>query len=216
MKNTKFIHSLIAVAALGTLSLSSGTLAEGSIGSQVSNTMENAGAKIDNSLKKVDDSLKKIDNAATEDSSGIAMKVKKALLEDESLKQGGNISVATKDGVVTLSGSVHNLAQSEKAMAVAAKVMGVKSVNNKLEVVKENTAQSISAYTDDATITSKVKAKLLTTGGVPSHDIKVVTTGGVVQLTGDVENAEQSKNAEKVAKETDGVNKVINDIKVKH
>jgi len=44
------------------------------------------------------------------------------------------VSVATEDGVVSLSGTVKSKAERTKATAVASKVEGVKKVKNDLKV----------------------------------------------------------------------------------
>lgn len=71
--------------------------------------------------------------------------------------------------------------------------------------VKDQKSQSVSEYAGDAATTSSVKAKLLADGIVPSRKIKVETTDGVVQLSGDVENKAQSERAESIAKAVNGV-----------
>ncbi len=50
---------------------------------------------------------------------------------------------------------------------------------------------------------------------MPSRNVKVETTDGVVQLSGEVANQAQSDRAEKIAKAIEGVKSVKNDLKVK-
>ncbi|WP_428312467.1 BON domain-containing protein [Hydrocarboniphaga sp.] len=68
---------------------------------------------------------------ATKDTA-ITAKVKTKLAAQKGLS-ALDIHVETKDGVVTLSGSVDNKAQVELAEQVVAKTKGVKSVTNTLE-----------------------------------------------------------------------------------
>lgn len=65
----------------------------------------------------------------------LAAKVKRAL-EDEAKIQAGGIDVTAKEGVVTLWGTTTSDAERSRAGRVAAKVEGVKSVDNKLAVVR--------------------------------------------------------------------------------
>jgi osmotically-inducible protein OsmY len=63
--------------------------------------------------------------------SAVTTKVKATLLKAKGIKST-EISVATADGVVTLSGTVDTAAQVKRAGSIAAKVKGVKKVENKL------------------------------------------------------------------------------------
>ena len=67
---------------------------------------------------------------------------------------------------------------------------------------------------DDAAITSAVKAKLAADGDINPFNIDVDTNEGVVTLQGRVEKQEARSKAEQLARETDGVARVINLIKV--
>ena len=62
---------------------------------------------------------------------------------------------------------------------------GVKTVSDKLHV-KDEANQSIKSYAGDTATTSELKAKLLADDIVPSRNVKVETTDGVVQLSGEV------------------------------
>ena len=65
----------------------------------------------------------------------LAARVKRAL-EDEAKIQAGGIDVTATDGVVTLWGTTTSDAERSRAVQAAAKVDGVKSVSNKLTVVR--------------------------------------------------------------------------------
>ena len=60
----------------------------------------------------------------------------------------------------------------------------------------------------DGWITTKVKAQLMATKGIPSTDISVTTTNGVVTLSGVVESKAQVQKSIAVAKAVKGVQKV--------
>jgi osmotically-inducible protein OsmY len=67
---------------------------------------------------------------------------------------------------------------------------------------------------DDATITKTVKSKLATDGETNPFNIDVTTHDGVVTLQGRVKNEDAREKAERHARETDGVQRVINLVKV--
>jgi hyperosmotically inducible protein len=67
---------------------------------------------------------------------------------------------------------------------------------------------------DDAAITAAVKAKLAADGDINPFNIDVDTNEGVVTLQGRVAKEEARTKAEALARETDGVRRVINLVKV--
>jgi hyperosmotically inducible protein len=60
----------------------------------------------------------------------------------------------------------------------------------------------------DGWITTKVKTQLMATKGIPSTDISVTTTNGVVTLSGVVDSKAQVQKSVAVAKGIKGVQKV--------
>lgn len=203
MNKTKIAKTLMA-AMIGSALISGSALADESLSQKASQTADSTGSKIDSSMKKVDGFM---------DDSGITAKAKAALVDDDAIKST-DISVKTHQGVVTLSGFVTSQEQAEKAVAVVQKIEGVKSVSDKLHV-KDSKSQSMKGYAGDAATTSEIKAKLLADDIVPSRNVKVETTDGVVQLSGHVANQAQSDRAESIAKAIEGVKSVKNDLTVK-
>ncbi|HWM91048.1 MAG TPA: BON domain-containing protein [Thermoanaerobaculia bacterium] len=67
---------------------------------------------------------------------------------------------------------------------------------------------------DDAAITAAVKARLAADGDINPFNIDVDTNEGVVTLQGRVDKEEARTKAEEHARETDGVRRVINLVKV--
>lgn len=195
MTKLKISQSVLAVM-LGSVLASGSALA-------ANTTAESAGQKIDSSMSKVGNFM---------DDSTITAKVKAALVDHESIKST-DISVKTEEKVVTLSGFVESQAQAEEAVKVAKEVEGVTSVSDKLHV-RDGKEQSVKGYAGDAVTTSEIKAKLLADDIVPSRNVKVETTDGLVQLSGTVKNQAQSDRAESIAKAIDGVKSVKNDLKV--
>lgn len=204
MNKTKITKTLMAVM-VGSALLSGSALADESMSQKTQNTADSAGSKIDSSMKKVDGFM---------DDSAITAKAKAALVDDETIKSTDISVETTQKGVVTLSGFVSSQDQAEKAVALVKKVEGVKSVSDKLHV-KDSEKQSVSGYAGDAATTSEIKAKLLADDIVPSRNVKVETTNGVVQLSGTVEKEAQSERAESIAKAIEGVKSVKNDLTVK-
>ncbi|WP_435955354.1 molecular chaperone OsmY [Dryocola sp. BD626] len=202
MTTTKISKTLLAVV-LGSILASGSALAEDKMLNKTESTADSAGQKIDNSMNKVGNFM---------DDSSITAKVKAALVDDENIKST-DISVKTDKKVVTLSGFVESQAQAEQAVAVAKRVEGVTSVSDKLHV-RDGKDKSVSGYAGDTATTSEIKAKLLADDIVPSRNVKVETTDGVVQLSGHVKSNAQSERAESIAKAVDGVKSVKNDLKI--
>ncbi|EOY5417854.1 molecular chaperone OsmY [Cronobacter turicensis] len=203
MNKTKISKTLLAVV-LGSVMASSSAFAENSAVESTKSTADSAGQKIDSSMNKVGNFM---------DDSAITAKVKAALVDDEQIKST-DISVKTEKSVVTLSGFVESQAQAEEAVKIAKGVEGVASVSDKLHV-RDGKDKSVKGYAGDAATTSEIKAKLVADDIVPSRNVKVETTDGVVQLSGNVESEKQSQRAESIAKAVDGVKSVKNDLKVK-
>jgi hyperosmotically inducible protein len=66
----------------------------------------------------------------------------------------------------------------------------------------------------DAAITTAVKSKFLADSDVPGMKIDVDTSNGVVTLNGTVPSAAEKRRAVQIAKETDGVKSVKDNLKV--
>lgn len=77
-----------------------------------------------------------------------------------------------------------------------------------------SSTQTVGTQIDDAAITTSVKAKLATDGDINPFNIDVDTNEGVVTLQGRVDKTEAKTKAEQLARETDGVKRVINLVKV--
>jgi hypothetical protein len=67
---------------------------------------------------------------------------------------------------------------------------------------------------DDSTVTAKVKTKLAADTQTSAIKIGVDTIGGVVTLSGTVPTDTEKNKAEELAKNTDGVKRVVNKISV--
>lgn len=78
---------------------------------------------------------------------------------------------------------------------------------------KEN-KETIGDTLDDAWIHAKIVAKLIGNTSTPERKINVDVVNNQVTLRGTVDTAEAKTEAERIAKETDGVKKVVNLLKV--
>ena len=147
------------------------------------------------------------------DDSIITTKVKSKLLADQDIK-GFDLKVETHKGDVLLSGFVDNQAQIDHAIMITRSVEGVKNVDNKVSL-KSNAATTMGVKVDDSIVTSKVKSSLLADTDIKSLDIAVVTNNGEVQLSCFVNNQTQIDHAIDIARRTEGVHNVINELRVK-
>ena len=75
--------------------------------------------------------------------------------------------------------------------------------------------QSVGSFVDDATLTTRVKAKFAEDRTVSALAISVETLKGVVQVSGFAKSAEEKSMAERLARSTSGVVSVRNDIIVR-
>lgn len=74
--------------------------------------------------------------------------------------------------------------------------------------------QTAARQIDDAGITASVKAKLAADPEVKAHEIDVDTLDGEVRLSGIVDDSATRAEAEKLARSTDGVRRVKNELEV--
>lgn len=75
--------------------------------------------------------------------------------------------------------------------------------------------ETVGAYVDDATITTKVKTRFVDNKNVDAASIKVETLNGTVLLSGFAKNATEKSTAETIARDTSGVRSVRNEIAVR-
>ena len=93
-------------------------------------------------------------------------------------------------------------------LALSGAAFGFSAGCGQSEPAKETTGN----YIDDSAITAKVKSALASDDIVKSMDIHVVTTQGVVLLSGVVDNSDQKSAAKKDAASVAGVKDVTNDL----
>jgi hyperosmotically inducible protein len=74
--------------------------------------------------------------------------------------------------------------------------------------------EKLGASLDDAWIHTKLVAKFIGDADTPGRNINVDVVNNIVTLRGTVETAEQRAEAERIARDTDGVRRVVNQLKV--
>lgn len=148
----------------------------------------------------------------TIDDSVIKARVKSALFADPDIN-AFDIKVDVRKGAVQLSGYVANQSEVDRAVSLARNTEGVRDVEN--NVTLEVGAASIGNKVDDGITTAAVKSALLADSGIHGLQIGVATHKGVVQLSGFVDNREQANRAVAIARGTDGVRDVSNEMDLK-
>jgi hyperosmotically inducible periplasmic protein len=168
-----------------------------------------------------DDARSAVRSAATAvDDSWITMKIQSKYFMDDDV-HARNINVDTKDGMVTLKGSVESEGERQQAVSLARSTDGVTMVHDNL-VIDRGTSKAASPTAgrrtdnpvDDAWITMKIQSKYFIHDEIKSRKVDVDTKNGVVTLKGSVPSDVARRAAEVIARDTDGVSKVVNSLKV--
>jgi hyperosmotically inducible periplasmic protein len=134
--------------------------------------------------------------------------------------RANDLKVTVHEGKATLTGKVAEDVNKELARQIALGVDGIKSVDNKIEVVPNYSEQVKSAErtygerVDDASITAAVKSKLLGSRHADGLTADVDTMHGKVKLTGFASSAESKDAAGTLAMNTHGVHSVSNQLVV--
>ena len=127
----------------------------------------------------------------------------KTTLKDDSIK------TESKDGVVTLTGTVAEASHKSLAEDTVASLPGVKSMDNQLVVSGDQPAEH-----SDAWITTKVKTTLLFHRNVSASGTTINTKDGVVNLQGVASSMAQKELTTEYAKDIDNVKSVNNEMTI--
>jgi len=139
--------------------------------------------------------------------SWLTAKTKIVLYGDDRVK-GGQVSVQTVHGVVSIRGKVDSADAKAAAESVAQGVEGVKRVRNDLQVVPPGERKVVEA--SDTEITRQVEGRLAKDARLKKVDVR--TDGGAVILTGTVRGIGASARASEVARGVPGVRMVKNEL----
>jgi osmotically-inducible protein OsmY len=133
----------------------------------------------------------------------IELKASKAIAD--SLKEKVHANVTSFNRQLLITGEVSDEASKKKAESLVKPIENVLSIHNYL-VIGANS--SISTRTNDAYITSKVKANFIKENKFSANYVKVVTESGTVYLLGLVTHKE-ADDAVEIARSIGGVKTVV-------
>jgi osmotically-inducible protein OsmY len=172
---------------------------------------------------------------AVSNSSDVEKSIKAILEADDQLRTAKISVTADADKKeATLSGTVESEALRSKAIELAKSAQPGLTVNDKIDVKPleiartdftedlakkelekaKQAGEKLGGTIEDAWLHGKILAKLVGNEKTPARNINVDVVKGVVTLRGSVSDAEQKSEAEKLAKETEGVKSVKNQLKV--
>jgi hyperosmotically inducible protein len=120
-----------------------------------------------------------------------------------------NIKLKSKDGLVTLTGTVQEASHKSLAGETVAGLPGVKGVDNKLEEKSDRPAEK-----SDAWLIAKVKTTLLFHRHVSTTGTEVLADKGTVTLRGEAPSLAQKDLTTEYARDVEGVEKVNNEMTV--
>jgi hyperosmotically inducible protein len=119
-----------------------------------------------------------------------------------------DIKIQSKDGAVTLTGTVSEESHKTLAGETVSGLSGVKKLDNRLEVK----GQSLAATNSDAWLITKVKTSLMFHRSVSATATEVDAKDGIVTLRGTAASQAQKDLTTEYAKDVDGVKDVKNEM----
>jgi osmotically-inducible protein OsmY len=140
--------------------------------------------------------------AQTEDKT---ISVKADLKMPNIVGDAGHVNVNSFNRRVLITGEVRDAAMKAAVEREVKAIEGVVMVVNELEIAGPS---SYTSRSNDALITTKVKASLVDAKDISANSFKVVTERGAVYLMGRVTQREATQAAE-IARGVNGVNKVV-------
>ncbi len=143
--------------------------------------------------------------------SWITTKAKTTLWADSDVSSN-DVSVDTRNGVVTLFGTVPSEAVRDAAVTKVRGLDGVRDVKNQLQVVSK-ASEKVVDQNDDA-IKTAVKDRLKGRDDLRASKVDVSVAKGVVKLAGRIPSQEERLTALSVTRSTAGVHSVIDDMQV--
>lgn len=123
----------------------------------------------------------------------------------EAVGERGHVNITSYNRTVLLTGEVAADVDKVAVEQAVAKVEGVRTVVNELAVMGSS---SLASRSNDAVLTSKVKASYIDAKDVFANAIKVTTERGTVYLMGRVTEREANR-ASDIARGVAGVQKVV-------
>lgn len=149
-----------------------------------------------------------------------------------------DVDANVKDNKATISGTVPTESLRSEAVNMAKAVLPGLAITDKIDVKPvekpkeltrseyteemardardraKQTGDSIGASIDDAWLHTKITSKLIVDKDTPARKINIDVVNGVVTLRGSVDTATAKEETERIAKDTEGVKRVRNLLKV--
>ena len=165
----------------------------------------------------------------------LANNIKAMLDADDQLKSANlKVSANVDEKVATLSGAVESESLRSKAIDLAKSAQPDVMIQDQIEITRPEVSrrdftermakeewakakqfgEKVGNRLSDAWIYGKIVAKLAAMSKASPRSVRVDVDNNVVTLRGKVQDAEQKSEAERIAKETDGVKRVDNHLKV--
>jgi osmotically-inducible protein OsmY len=137
------------------------------------------------------------------DDQAIELKASKQI--NDTLDTRVHTDVTSYNRNVLLTGEAYDEAAKQKAESVVKGIENVRSVTNEMIIGPQS---SVSSRSNDAYLTSKVKARMVSENKFPANYVKVITENGVVYLMGMV-TRQEADDAVEIVRNTEGVDKVV-------
>jgi hyperosmotically inducible protein len=146
----------------------------------------------------------------TQDADSAITSVIHESLEANDKVKAGQVDIQTREGHVYLTGVVDTAEARREAVRTAWRTAGVHGVDNDLTVGE----RTVGSWADDVMISSKIKSRLIANSDIKAGDIDVSSSEGVVTLIGRVSSQSIKTEAERIARDTKGVDTVNNELLV--
>ena len=121
------------------------------------------------------------------------------------LESASHILVVSYNGIVLLAGQVPRQELKQLAEQVSGAVQGVRRVQNELQVMSPS---SVLARSNDALLTTRIKAVMLADNAIPSTRVKVLTENGIVYMMG-LLTRQEAQRATAAVQSVSGVQRVV-------
>lgn len=121
---------------------------------------------------------------------------------------GYRITVSTRDGKVTLAGTVRSLLEKRQAEQIALSTVGVRSVNNNIKVRPGDHS--------DGEMRRNAEQALRADPAADAYEVGVAVKRGKATLTGAVDSFAESRLAEAVVASAPGVREIDNELSIEY
>jgi len=149
----------------------------------------------------------------------ILSRLKAKFIADDRLNDT-KINVDVSNGIVTLKGVVNTQQEAEAAKQIASQDPDVKGVESQLTIAQtakpeDDVVDRGQERADNTGTSAKVRAKLIADDMLNDTNIKVTSLNDAIVLEGTVKSRAQAQRATRLAREVQGVKRVVNKMTVK-